>query len=127
MAWAPFIGHGTVINAAGIAGSVTSISIDGIQCPMDDVTAMNTNTAKVFLAGLVDPGTVKVDGFLDPTAIPAIANASGAFAITFSDPDTTGWTFNGFITSISATVENETSAKSSYTIKLTGPIALAGA
>lgn len=124
-------GFGTSLKIGAVAvAEILDVSGPSLSLETIDVTSHNSLEAwREYIAGLLDAGEITFDINYVPTAVThknaaggllylLATRASQAFTLTF--PDTTAWTFNGFVTGFepSAPVDDKLSA--SITIKISG-------
>lgn len=117
-----------------VKGEIQSISFSGISAAEIDVTALS-DTAKQYVLGTMDGGTVEVTAFmtagagLNPT-LPSSGNSTPtAMKVIFGNADggKDGVTlaFDGYVqnTAMEAAVDGAVSV--TYTIRITGPVTVA--
>jgi hypothetical protein len=85
---------GTAVTIGGTAiGGLTDISITGADVPMVDITT-HDSTAREFVPGLKDFGSLELSGKFDPAnsgqdALRAAVGTSAAFVVTLPNGSTT--------------------------------------
>lgn len=130
------IGTGATITfgTSSFTAQITNISLSGVSREVLDTSNLSTPIAgsgkfgsKTFLAGdLVDPGSVTIEGHLNPDTVVPIEGASETITITFpvstGAPTAAKWVFPGQVISFDATVPLEELMSFTMEIKAVGPI-----
>jgi hypothetical protein len=122
-----FEGTGATITfgTTGVSLEANSIQSQGIEWASIEDTDLGNTTAKSFLRGdLYDPGTITV-GFNWTSDLDDLLSSSDSETITITYPNTDSSTeaSDGFIQSIDpSTLEVDTLATGTLTVKRTGPI-----
>ena len=100
---------------------------DGSAATIDATTLCST--AKEFIVGLPDYGTVSLTGLYDPadTAIGALktqfdAQTEESFKITLADTGAAEITFDGYVTQFSWDIQPDDVVKVNISIKVTGAV-----
>lgn len=117
---------GTSPIAYTTVANINTISLSGVQAGEIDVTDLSS-TAKEFLQGLEDPGTVEINGFYDYTNTEQAAmrdavggSSSSLYQITLSDTHTIQ--FSALVQSFAMEVAVDGAVEMSMSLKITGAI-----
>ena len=114
---------GTTVSVGGAAiGGLTDISISGADVPAIDITT-HDSTAKEFVSGLIDWGTLELSGKFDAgnagqDALRAGLGASAAFVVTL--PNASTISFSALIGGVSEEIPLEDAVNFSVSCKITG-------
>lgn len=120
------VGTGATLTFAGFVAEITSISIDGPEATIVDVSHLGSTTLREKLAGdLLEPGTVTAEGHFKSTIdVDAVVGTSGALAIVTGSPNT--WTYAAAImTSFSANIPLEDVETFTATWQINGALTVA--
>ena len=115
--------HGTTVTVGGASiGGLTDISISGADVPAIDITT-HDSTAKEFVSGLIDWGTLELTGKFDAAnsgqdALRAGLGASAAFVVTL--PNAATISFTALIGGVSEDIPLEDAVGFSVSCKITG-------
>ena len=115
--------HGTTVTVGGASiGGLTDISISGADVPAIDITT-HDSTAKEFVSGLIDWGTLELTGKFDAAnsgqdALRAGLGASAAFVVTL--PNAATISFIALIGGVSEDIPLEDAVGFSVSCKITG-------
>jgi hypothetical protein len=124
-------GNGAVLQM-GLTTTTTVSEINNIKLPgfdskeIDVTTHNNTTRFKDYIKGLIDAGTMKIDGnmnYTDYGTIYAAAVTTSMYTITITvptSPSVTKWTCQGFIKGLDCEAPAEDKIKFSADIKITG-------
>jgi hypothetical protein len=114
---------GTIVsvNATAITG-INDITLSGAEVPFIDITT-NDSTAKEFVAGLIDNGTLELTGKFDNLSVGqdylrANTGTSKAFLITLPSTATIG--FNAVIGAMNESISFEGTVDFSISCKIDG-------
>jgi hypothetical protein len=121
MAKTKSFGTAVTVNATAI-GKLTDISLSGADVPFIDITT-HDSTAKEFVSGLIDNGTLELSGKFDAADagqdyLRANTGASKAFVITLPNAATIG--FNAVIGGMSEDIPLEDAVGFSISCKIDG-------
>jgi hypothetical protein len=121
MAKTKSFGTGVTVGGTAITG-LTDISISGADVPFVDLTT-HDSTAKEFVAGLIDNGTLELSGKLNHAdagqdALRTGFGTSAAFIVTL--PNAATISFSAIIGAMSETIPLEGTVDFSISCKLTG-------
>jgi len=112
----------TFLNGAGeIIGEITSISFSGVSATEIDVTSL-TSTAKAYVLGTQDGGTVEVACFTTNSAptLPASGDTTPtSFQVRFGQSGPT-FAFQGYIVSTALEASVDGAVQTTYSIRITG-------
>ena len=120
------VGTGTAITFdSGFLGEILSIEPPNPSREVIDTSHMaSANNARTFKPGdLVDWGELTAEISFHPSESPPITGAEEQVVITF--PDTTTWTFQGFMSAYEPSVPLEDKMTATVTIKVSGPVTIA--
>ena len=110
-------------TGADIIGEVTSISLSGVSTAEIDVTQLS-DTAKTYVMGTMDGGTVEVTCFT-PTAAPTLPVSGDAtpssYVLRFGAAGPTV-TMTGYIQNTALEAAVDGAVQTTYTIRLTGSV-----
>jgi hypothetical protein len=108
--------------ASGFFAEVQGADIGDAQREALETTHMLSGTRKTFKPSkLVDEGELKVEMFFDPDEEPPIDDPAEEVTITFPDSGAV-WTFQGFLTNMSAKIPLGAIMTASATLKISGEI-----
>lgn len=111
-------------GASSVSGIITSISLGGISTAEIDITGL-TDTAKSYIMGTKDGGTVEVSVIVDSSAVPDLptsgATSATSFALRFGASGPT-FTFSAFIQQCSVEASVDGAVTASYTLRISGDI-----
>lgn len=113
-------------TGADIIGEVTNISFSGITAAEIDVTQLSS-TAKQYVLGTVDGGTVEVTCFTTTTAptLPTSGDATtSSFILRFGAAGPTV-TFAGYVSNTAFEASVDGAVTTTYTIRITGAVTIA--
>lgn len=108
-------------GAGEIIGEITSISFSGISAAEIDVTNL-TSTAKAYVLGTQDGGTVEITCFTTTSAptLPTSGDTTASnFAVRFGTAGPTV-TFSGYIVSTALEASVDGAVQTTYSIRITG-------
>jgi hypothetical protein len=113
-------------GAGDIVGEVTSISFSGISAAEIDVTNL-ASTAKSYVLGTMDGGTVEISCFMTATAPTLPTSGDGSptsYGLRFG---ATGpvVSFTGYVQNTSFEAAVDGAVSTTYTIRLTGTVTIA--
>jgi hypothetical protein len=117
------VGTGATLTFAGFVAEITSISIDGPEATIVDVSHLGSTTLREKLAGdLLEPGTVTAEGHFKSTIdVDGVVGTSGSLAILTGSLNT--WTYAAAImTSFSASIPLEDVETFSATWQINGAL-----
>lgn len=117
---------GTSFLGPSVSGEVTALSFSGISAAEIDVTTL-ASTAKTYVLGTTDGGTVEVT--CNMTTVPETPISGNdepeEYQIQFGESGPTA-TFDGYIQNVSMEAAVDSQVTCTYTIRITGPVALTG-
>ena len=121
MAKTKSFGTSVTVGATAIGG-LTDISLSGADVPFIDMTT-HDSSAKEFVSGLIDYGTLELSGKLNNAdagqdALRTGTGDSAAFIVTLPNASTIG--FNAIIGGMSETIPLEGTVDFSISCKITG-------
>jgi len=121
MAKSKAFGTTVSVNAVAITG-INDITLSGAEVPFIDITT-NDSTAKEFVAGLIDNGTLELTGKFDNAStgqdyLRANTGLSKAFIITLPSAATIG--FNAVIGAMNESITFEGTVDFSISCKIDG-------
>jgi len=121
MAKSKAFGTTVSVNAVAITG-INDITLSGAEVPFIDITT-NDSTAKEFVAGLIDNGTLELTGKFDNAStgqdyLRANTGLSKAFIITLPSAATIG--FNAVIGAMNESISFEGTVDFSISCKVDG-------
>jgi len=121
MAKSKAFGTTVSVNAVAITG-INDITLSGAEVPFIDITT-NDSTAKEFVAGLIDNGTLELTGKFDNAStgqdyLRANTGLSKAFIITLPSTATIG--FNAVIGAMNESISFEGTVDFSISCKVDG-------
>lgn len=112
----------TFVTGAGeIVGEITSISFSGVSATEIDVTSL-TSTAKAYVLGTQDGGTVEITCFTTNAAptLPTSGDTSPtSFSVRFGAAGPT-FAFTGYIVSTALEASVDGAVQTTYSIRITG-------
>lgn len=133
---AKYISQGTTLDVSTDGGTVyiplscqlTGFSGPGSTADEIEVTTL-CSTAKEFIAGLNDWGSIALNGHFDPADVGVdqlrTLHESGAIAdwkIVWSDADATEWTFQGYVSEFAVSAEQNTALGMTAAVRVSGAI-----
>ena len=113
-------------TGADIIGEVTSISLSGVSTAEIDVTQLS-DTAKKYVMGTMDGGTVEVTCFTTTAAptLPVSGDATpSSYVLRFGSAGPTV-TMTGYIQNTALEAAVDGAVQTTYTIRLTGNVTVA--
>ena len=116
-------------GAAGfLPGDITQISFSGFSAAEIDVTQL-VSTAKVYIMGTNDPGTVTVTTMVNAAAankppVPISNGTAYAYTVYFGGSALTGlkFVFNAFLTGTTLEAAVDGAVMATYTLQITGTV-----
>jgi hypothetical protein len=125
MAGETSVGTGATLTFAGYVAEITSITIDGPEATIVDVSHLGSTTLREKLVGdLLEPGTVTAEGFFKSTIdVDGVVGTNGSLAIGTGSGST--WTYSDAImTSHSVTIPTEDVETFTATWQLNGGLSV---
>ncbi len=119
------VGTGATMTFAGFVMDITSISIDGPEATIVDVSHLGSTTLREKLVGdLLEPGTATVEGHFKSTVdVDGVVGTNGSLAFATGSGST--WTYaDAIMTSFSANIPTEDVETFSATWQLNGALTI---